>query len=386
MLKKRLLALNPMCTPRVRSTSGRDGRNVRFNCKLAPHNCSLNVSAIKHINGSVSYLKPSGNTYVAGSCANVPTCCTCLSTLSGPDDIDIGCDGPHRHHYCKPCFNKIVHMQVLGDGRPAFLLSQEVMCTGCIPPTPIPLHPRAQHLDAGTWSSYLTACSDVAVVKEQQRMQALMNKMVPAAPLSPTEQAMETIRGLVLPLCPTCKTVVPDFEACAAITCGAISISREGAHGCGTRLCGWCLCVCSIYDHSSHVSHCHLNPRPGHSFPESVAAWKRVQHRAARDRIYKFVSTLPKGVSSEVFALVHKEFPHLPGFDTSKPSVVAVEDAGEARTLRASPAQPQPHFIANIQRLEDMGLATRAVATRTLEACGNDLQIAVSLLLDTAQQ
>ena len=408
MLKHRLRAMNPQCAPRVRSTSGPDGRHVRFNCKrsnVSPHNCSLNVSAIRTVKGGVSWLEPSRNTYVRGSCATAPTCCTCLGDLPGPDIIC--CEGLLRHHYCRTCFNASVSHQVLGTGRGAFLQNEEVMCTGCTPPTPIPLHSRAIYLNVDIWAAYLAARSEMAVVQEQRRMQALRDAdnvaftaSIPAS-LTPSEQAMVSVRALVLPTCPACNNFLPDFDGCTAIKCGAICIDRDGAHGCGTRLCGWCLRVCTSQDHSNHVSYCEWNPKQGNVFPESVAVWRSVHARLARDRIYKKIATLPKGVASEVIALVHTEFPDLPGFGgswnaaggiaASHTPITILDDesesagaSGSARALRASPAPPPPHFIANIQLITDMGIASRAEAMRTLEACGNDIAEAVALLLAAA--
>ena len=83
-------------------------------------------------------------------------------------------------------------------------------------------------------------------------------------------------------MCPKCGTIITDFDACAAITCGALCITQEGVQGCGAHLCAWCLRICQRHEHSMHVAWCELNPRQGQAFPESVEVWRAVQSRQAR--------------------------------------------------------------------------------------------------------
>ena len=107
-IKVRLRDLNPHCVPRIRSTSGPDGRHVRFKCKnehVAPHHCRLNVSAIKTVNGGVTWLMLSSGTYHAGTCRDI-LCICCGDNLIL--NSFVCCDGSDRHHLCDSCFNDMV--------------------------------------------------------------------------------------------------------------------------------------------------------------------------------------------------------------------------------------------------------------------------------------
>jgi len=107
-IKAQLREWNPKCFPRVRSCSGKDGRNVRFACKnekVNPHNCRLNVSALRE-NG---VLRMSFQTYRPGCCGYLQ-CCNC------GDDLEEGmytrCDNDFKHAICRTCFNTMVRIHV----------------------------------------------------------------------------------------------------------------------------------------------------------------------------------------------------------------------------------------------------------------------------------
>ena len=106
ILKEKLKQLHPQCFPRVRSTCGPDGRHIRFNCrneKVAPHFCTLNVSAIKTIKpGGASWLNASIESYRPGSCGLI--CCMSCGLDLGAGHFE--CVAQHK--LCTGCFNAMV--------------------------------------------------------------------------------------------------------------------------------------------------------------------------------------------------------------------------------------------------------------------------------------
>lgn len=106
ILKAKLKELHPQCFPRVRSTCGPEGRHIRFNCKnekVAPHFCTLNVSAIKTIKpGGTSWLNASIESYRPGSCGLI--CCMSCGLELGAGHFE--CVAQHK--LCTGCFNGMV--------------------------------------------------------------------------------------------------------------------------------------------------------------------------------------------------------------------------------------------------------------------------------------
>jgi hypothetical protein len=105
-LKAKLKELHPQCFPRVRSTCGPEGRHIRFNCKnekVAPHFCTLNVSAIKTIKpGGASWLNASIESYRPGSSGLL--CCMSCGLELGAGHFE--CVAQHK--LCTGCFNGMV--------------------------------------------------------------------------------------------------------------------------------------------------------------------------------------------------------------------------------------------------------------------------------------
>ena len=106
MLKAKLKELHPQCFPRVRSTCGPEGRHIRFNCKnekVAPHFCTLNVSAVKTIRSDGgSWINASIESYRPGSCGLI-CCCSCALHLATDHFM---CNAGHK--LCTGCFNSMV--------------------------------------------------------------------------------------------------------------------------------------------------------------------------------------------------------------------------------------------------------------------------------------
>ena len=278
-----------------------------------------------------------------------------------------------------------MHMQVktqlVGPLKTVIDKISVVKCLFCKPPTPLTLRNHAHHFQDDIWSAYCDAITEKAVIAEQARQQ--LKAPVPAS-VNPVEAGICHARTLTLPLCPKCKNVIPDFDACAAITCGALCITQDGVQGCGAHLCAWCLRICQPHEHSMHVAWCELNPRQGQAFPQSMDAWRTVQNRQARMRILQFLATLPKGVTTEVRRAVAKEFPLL-GFREDDHDVAeCVDNLVDRPHLRPQPQPPPRNFLENIQVLVDMGIASRARAQQVLEGTHNDLYAATELLLASA--
>ncbi len=381
-IKDQLRNWNPHCNPRTRSAYG---KHVRFTCKNEGKGCALNVSCIKDDAGC---LKMSSTTYRRGTCADAAPsleCCTCGLSLDSSQSVC--CDNERDSHtLCRGCFSNMVKGQVTGVGKATFMRSQVVNCTLCKPVTALSMRNAAQHLKQDVWTSYLTAVTEAAVVAEQERFAGILQQQMQqvSAPPSPFETAMANLRSVILPKCPACSKVITDFEACASIVCGRVSMppgSSQSVLGCGALLCGWCMRVCTQHDHSAHVRDCVHNPRRGNIWPDQKE-WFDVQSNLSRQRVYGFVATLPRGVSSEVLHAAAEEFPKL-NLKVASLSTTAEEciDTTSKPHLRPHPQPRVPTFLENVDQLVALKIATRSRAEQVLEGCGNDLQAAVHLLL-----
>ena len=251
-----------------------------------------------------------------------------------------------------------------------------MFCTFCIPKTPIDVRNHAQYLNEDIWSAYLAGVTESAVIKEQQRFEKILEQHVSLA-LTPIEKAMKTVESLTLPSCPKCQTVIVAFDGCCALVCGRLSMS--GTAGCGALLCAWCFGICPKEEHSSHVAYCIQNPRPGEVFPESKEAWLEVQHKLARDRVLKFLSTVNRELATNILTLIAKDYPQLHLKPSSSSAIISL-----GPQLRPQPAPRHGTFLGNVDVLVEMEIATRSRAEQVLESCGNDLQAAIDLLLASA--
>jgi hypothetical protein len=135
------------------------------------------------------------------------------------------------------------------------------------------------------------------------------------------------------------------------------------------------------------VAFCVHNPRPGEVFRESLEVWKGVQNELARKRVLSFLSTCPRGLTSEILAMLAKEHPQLKlqpaaantPADTTLHSHTT--DITVGPQLRALPIQRQATYWTNVDQLMAMDIATRSRAEQVLESNRNDLQAAIDLLL-----
>jgi hypothetical protein len=110
--------------------------------------------------------------------------------------------------------------------------------------------------------------------------------------------------------------------------------------------------------------------------------WKRVQNGLARQHVFQFVSTLPRGLSGEVLRATELEFPDLkPASESDSDTSLQQRHDSTDRSLRPNPPIRQASFLSNIDQLVSLNIANRARAEQVLELCGNDLQAAVDILL-----
>ena len=278
----------------------------------------------------------------------------------------------------------MVRNQVSGVGKVRFSTSKTVHCVICKPQTAISMRNAAQHLSSDVWNQYLSAMSEADVVAEQQRFEGILKKQQEMV-ITPLEKAMTCVRSKMQAHCPKCMTIVSDFSACASLVCGRVEGVSGGpsqsALGCGALLCGWCLRVCSIHDHSSHVADCLYNPRKGNIFPESRASWLGVQNYFARQRVYQFAANLPRDLAGEVLRATAAEFPDVMASSEFNPVAMQQRNDSSDRMLRPNPPPRQPSFLENVDQLMSLNIANRARAEQVLESCGNDLEAAIDLLL-----
>ena len=105
-IKAKLKQLHPQCFPRVRSTCGPEKRHIRFNCKnekVAPHFCTLNVSAIKTVTScGTTWINPSIDSYRPGSCGMM-VCHNCDAELATGHFACVA-----GHNLCNACFIPMV--------------------------------------------------------------------------------------------------------------------------------------------------------------------------------------------------------------------------------------------------------------------------------------
>ncbi len=409
-VKNQLVQWNPHCVIRTRGSSN-GGRNVRLGCKFENAGCPLNVSCVQRNSGNLglqAQFKMSAGTYRPGNCSALKPvaqsaqslapsaqslapsaeslapsaesleCCLCSLTLLTSCPFT-RCRKDHV--FCRGCFNGMVRNQVTGVGKVRFVASKTVHCVVCRPNTEISVREAAQHLSPEVWNQYLAALSEGDVVAEQERFQTILQKCQSTAS-SPMDDAMIIVRSKIQPQCPKCSKVVPEFDACAALVCGRVIGLQGSLLGCGAHLCGWCLRVCSAQDHSSHVSYCQHNPRPGEVFPESTTVWRGVQNFLARQRVLQFIATLPRGLAGDVLRATSTEFPEVLK-TASLESDVSLQQRHDStdRMLRPNPQPRHPSFLGNVDTLVSLNIATQTRAEQVLESNGNDLQAAIDLLL-----
>ena len=175
---------------------------------------------------------------------------------------------------------------------------------------------------------------------------------------------------LVYPRCPQCQAFTPDFDACAALSCG----------GCGTHICAWCFTThINAQICHAHVIACPFNLAHGSLYPPSPhpVLWWSVMHEWARKRIREYIlSEVASHIQQRVHEVCRKMHLHL--------GLVAwngVEASGDGYRHAPKRSAPTPSFEDNVSELISMGLADRSRAVHVLEGLGNDVGAAVDLLL-----
>ena len=120
------------------------------------------------------------------------------------------------------------------------------------------------------------------------------------------------------PRCPDCDVLLPDFEACSALTCGIVTRQGPGPArrqgGCGARLCAWCLkSIPASEKHHDHICACYRNPDPGSSYPPQPhpAIWLASMAKLTRERVFIFIESHrgDKELRTNLYKEVRQEFP-----------------------------------------------------------------------------
>jgi hypothetical protein len=214
------------------------------------------------------------------------------------------------HHYCKEHTDAMARFHV-GMQKVAFLK------TGCQFRCPhddsiFDLQQVIAAVKKETWTLINTALQEQAVIDVQR---SLMAFQVPAAKLTPHEEAMEAIRFRAQPRCNNCKDLLTDFEACSALTCGTVRPGGVRDAGCGARICAWCLKVLDVSElHHEHVANCRRNPDPGSVYPPvpHPQVWNTSMALLTRERIFCFIET-QKGEDFRhaLYAATRQEFPDI---------------------------------------------------------------------------
>ncbi len=350
------------CVARVRSS---DKTRVTIACKHQATGCPLRLTA-KKPEGYTKTVHPNIRSFVLGTCGTTtsvpppppvpppPTVVTvsdppkppALSTTSTipvhSPAMCVECPGPPdypespaviscasiQHHWCSDCVN-ILAVSQLGD-RDLFLSRR---CKFLCPydGTEIDCQRVLGTVTANTFSACVEALTEQAVVDTQKQMELqakvtcnlhagipvfYFSLQAPGIPGTPHERAMLRIRHLAIPRCFTCDAIIPDFEACSALTCGRrakVGDRTDLVGGCGANICAWCLTVIPAHESShQHVIECKENPNLGMVYPPQPhpACWNAYMRMKARERWFNFVETIHGQENRDaVYNAVRDEFP-----------------------------------------------------------------------------
>ena len=327
------------CVPRVRSS---DKTRVTIACKHQSTGCPLRLTA-KKPEGYTKTVHPNIRSFVLGTCGTTsvpppppvppvvtvsdppnPSALSATSTIHVPSPaMCIECPRPPHpesspaviscasieHHWCSDCVNIIAVSQL--EERDLFLSRR---CKFLCPydGTEIDCQRILSTLTAETFGTAVQALTEQAVVDAQRLMASKVtcnshagipvfyfSLQAPGIPGTPHERAMLRIRHLAIPRCLTCDAIIPDFEACAALSCGRrskIGDRTDLVGGCGANICGWCLTIIPAHESShQHVIECKENPNLGMVYPPQPhpACWNAYMRIKARERIFNFVETIP---------------------------------------------------------------------------------------------
>ena len=285
-LKSLVANLNPDCFIRVRGRDRKgDKDTVRLGCKhvhgLSP--CSLQIYFdIKPLEATL----PPFNIrrYSGGSCS-VVVCDCCSCRLTGLLHYD-GC-----HRFCTQCLSINVISEVLGDRLPIYVASREIPCGYCKSPLRIDiasplLTPNATH-------ALQNALCTIASLESEKITELRLRKSpsLDASSMDPMVSILEEITSLILPCCPNCHRIIPDFDGCCALQCGLIAGTYNKEVGCGAHVCAWCQNkFVDAFTCHQHVLECLRNPTtelyPPTPHPQ---VWQSVTRKVGRDRVWKLV-------------------------------------------------------------------------------------------------
>ena len=306
-----------VCIARIRSS---DKTRATIRCKHADKNgCPLRLT-VKKPTGFVTYCNPNLHSFVMGTCTQAALTCQPLTRPVSPAAPPTQCqDCPHNesdpcvitctagtHHYCSAHMDGLAKYHV-GQSKSTFLKK------GCKFFCPhdesiLDMQQVIAAVSKETWTLINTALQEQAVIDTQNSMTA--NAAPPQ--LSVHDAAMEGIRYRAQPRCEACKSLLTDFEACSALTCGTVRVNvRES--GCGARICAWCLKVLDASElHHEHVVRCRRNPDgsiyPPQPHPE---VWNASMALLTRERIFRFVEThRGEDFRRGLYAATHAEFPN----------------------------------------------------------------------------
>jgi len=156
-------------------------------------------------------------------------CCVCKEDSSGC----LCCGDAPGHFFCNECLSNMVMSQVTGEGKPVFLSKGcHILCTICQTSglcSVLDMQFSCPHLTRGAYSAYLSAIAETEVLREQREWQqrlerqeanfkARLNIVQCTAGGAMNDPHVQHIaEQLILPRCPTCKSFISDFEACAAL-------------------------------------------------------------------------------------------------------------------------------------------------------------------------
>lgn len=258
-LKLSAAQLNADCNVRIR---GRDRRNgpqglfyvYRVGCRhvtgLLP--CSLSLTCDVH-EGVVSNVRR----YTTGTCAST-ICDNCSCRLTNELCIYDGC-----HRFCKTCLSVMVISEVQGESLPLFVRTREIRCGYCKEPLNLALVSPLMNQDA-TFAYQNALCTIASLESEkitETRLRASTSTAASPAQLDPVAVFLREVEGLILPFCPKCKRILPDFDGCCALQCGSVAGTYVKEIGCGAHVCAWCQNdFLDAFACHRHVMECIHNP------------------------------------------------------------------------------------------------------------------------------
>lgn len=358
-LKKKLAELNPKCSVRIRARDQIKGREtVRLGCKhvQGPHPCKLQVycdiieqGGSADRGGSFTDLRR----YSRGTCAeNNCVCCSCPLNIRTTDTAMIyECICTHR--LCITCVSVMVISATVGENASTFVSTKQILCSFCN--DPLDMQKVVPLLTLEAHRAYQSALCTVAAIESETITEQRVKRQLdeegfknPGIP-DPIRDHFLAIENMILPMCPRCKKVIPDFDGCCALQCGTLSASGRlnPQSGCGAHVCAWCQqeCVDGQCCHQ-HVLQCWLNPT-GELYPPNPhpTSWRAIAAKVGLHRVWLYVTS--HGCDESIWQQIAGRWPELfehirmPAFlAIAKHLLDAVDNMADDRT----------HFFGNFGR------------------------------------